>query len=107
MVIELIYVTVIYTCDHVACRPVRPPRKSRVVYSNDPCKICAQLEAQEEARRAQMPQENNQVHYMVDGYPMTINQYSGYWRGRRWEHGKFVNKYFGKADPRPLLEEAP
>src|SRR6266704_1952718 len=112
---EHIYITKHYSCGHTMLQAVRRDSatkrqnegKDRVVFVTWPerCPNCQDLV--NSRTLSQMPQVNDQVHYMVDGYPMTINQYSGYWRGRRWDHGKFVNKYFGKADPRPLLEEAP
>lgn len=102
MIIELDYVTVIYTCGCAGARPVQRPRKTDLIYSNKLCKH----HAQEAERRAATPQDNQGVYYMVDGFKMTVTKdHSGYWRGRRWEAGKWVRKYFGVVDPRPRLEE--
>lgn len=103
---KLVYITKYYTCGCVTCMPMQSPRLHREIFPRHPCKICTQLEQQEQERRAAMQQENFHIHYIVDGLPMTITKgKEGYWRGKRYEDGKCINKYFGKTDPRPELEE--
>lgn len=118
--IELTYVTVNYMCGCVAARPVRkndPKLKlmlrystnkdSKIISSPKLCDFHQQEYEQEQERRAALQQIQKVARrYIVDGHPMTIYQDKGYWRGRRYEKGKPIVKAFGKADPRPGLEEA-
>ena len=131
MQIELLYFTVIHTCEHVGCKPYRkndPKVKlmeqytidhERTIYSPHPCKVCAELYERETERRLELAAQKAELRsairleqrtrnrrYFVDGYPMTVLQdKAGMWRGRRRENGHTVQKYFGRQDPRPLLEE--
>ena len=131
MQIELLYFTVIHTCEHVGCKPYRKndPKvllmqkytvdDERTIYSPTPCKVCAELYERETERRLELANqkaeqraairlEQRATHkrYIVDGQPMTIVQdRQGYWRGQRKGDGKQVQKNFGRQDPRPQLEE--
>jgi len=88
--------------------PVQPPRTSRDIYPHHPCKVCTEKAQRDEERRAALLKEkaNMAVRYMVGGEPMTVyRSKNGYWYGRRYENRQPITKSFGKADPRPLLEE--
>src|SRR5437667_9612540 len=101
MIRELVYITVTYACGCVAARPVEPPRQIREIESPHPCKSCQQKEQQ--AQKYSIQQTT--LRYLVDGELMHIFcGKDGYWRGKRSGLGQKL-KYFGKADPRPLLEE--
>ncbi len=109
MVIELVYVTVTYKCGCVKARPVQPPRLNRSIYAHRACDMCYEKAERDEERRAALLKEKEAtaVRYMVGGEPMTIYlSRFGYWHGKRYENGQTITKSFGKADPRPLLEEA-
>jgi len=100
---------VTYTCGCVKARPVQSPRLNRSVYSHRACDFHIEQAQRDEERRAELLKEkaNLTVHYMVGGEPMAIYQSkAGYWYGRRYENHERITKSFGKADPRPLLEEA-
>ena len=108
MNIELVYVTVTYRCGCITARPVRPPRENRNIYSPFACKMCREREQayRELAAAREREAQLMPIKYLVDGKPMSIEQRKdGYWRGKRFENGKYIYKYFGKADPRLLLEE--
>jgi len=87
---------------------MQPPRDCRSIYSNRACDYHREKAEREEERRAALLKEKTDqaVRYMVGGHPMTIyRSKAGYWYGRRYENRKAIFKSFGKADPRPLLEE--
>ena len=109
MVIELVYVTVTYRCGCVKARPMQPPRLHRSIDSHRACDMCYEQAERDEERRAMLLKEKADlaVRYMVGGEPMTVyRSKTGYWYGRRYEDRRAITKSFGKADPRPLLEEA-
>jgi len=67
--------------------------------------MCYEKAERDEERRAALLKEK--ARYLVGGEPMTVyRSKTGYWYGRRYEDRKAITKSFGKADPRPLLEEA-
>jgi len=71
--------------------------------------MCYEKVQRDEERRAALLKEKTDlaVRYMVGGSPMTIyRSKTGYWYGRRYENRQAITKSFGKADPRPFLEEA-
>ena len=47
--------------------------------------------------------EERPVHYLIDGIVMKMECAKGYWYGRYHQGGKSHRKYFGRADPRPVL----
>jgi hypothetical protein len=105
VIIELVYVTIHYTCGCVKARPVQPPRLAREIFSSFRCSFHQQAYEEEEARLEARMKEGV-IRYMVDGKPMFIFQgRDGAWRGKRSANGQRM-RYFGRQDPRPLLEEA-
>jgi hypothetical protein len=42
--------------------------------------------------------------YLVNGIPMALDFYGGYWYGRYQENGITRRKYLGKVDPRPQYQ---
>jgi hypothetical protein len=105
MIIELVYITIHYKCGCVKARPVRPPRINREIYSSFHCETCTE-KAQREAERLVNRKREEAIRYMVDGTPMFIFQgRDGNWRAKRSANGQRM-KFFGRQDPRPMLEEA-
>jgi hypothetical protein len=107
---EFMYVTVHYDCGCITARPVqRHKGVHHTISSPFRCKVCSQLEERAQERRATLKQEHQarRIRYMVDGYAMHIfRDKQGYWQGRCQKNKQTIQKYFGRSDPRPGLEEA-
>ena len=106
---ERIWITMHYACGCISTFPVfriyENEYPTRTVSTYKLCEHHQALSDQEYERRANMPEKIVSDHYMIDGFKWHIYQKRGYWHARRYEKKKMIYKYFGKADPRPLLGE--